>query len=51
VVLVPMLPVRAGSLERVALAGSSSGGGATRVRIYRVVGTTVLPADFNIRRW
>jgi len=36
-----------GATVRVALAGSSSGGGESRVRIYRVVGTTVPPADFN----
>jgi ABC-type lipoprotein release transport system permease subunit len=34
-----------GSTVRVALAGAT--GGATRVRSYHVVGTTVLPADFN----
>ena len=39
-----------GSTVRVALAASSPAGGtdgATKVRDYRVVGTTVLPADFN----
>ncbi len=36
-----------GSTVRVAISGSSSAGGATKVRSFRVVGTTVLPADFN----
>jgi ABC-type lipoprotein release transport system permease subunit len=36
-----------GSTVRVASAGSSPGGGTAKVRSYRVVGTTVLPADFN----
>ncbi len=38
---------RVGSTVRVALSGSSSAGGATKVRSFRVVGTTVLPPDFN----
>ncbi len=38
---------RVGSTVRVAQSGSSSGGGATQVRRFRVVGTTVLPPDFN----
>src|ERR1700683_4843363 len=37
---------RVGSTVRVSLAGSSSPGG-TKVRSYRVVGTTVLPPDFT----
>lgn len=38
---------RVGSTVRVAVSESSSAGGATRVRSFRVVGTTVLPPDFN----
>ncbi len=38
---------RVGSTVRVALSGSSSPGGATTIRRFRVVGTTVLPPDFN----
>ncbi len=38
---------RVGSTVRVALSGSSSGGQTTKVRTFRVVGTTVLPPDFN----
>ena len=38
---------RVGSTVRIALSGSSSAGGATKVRSFRVVGTTVLPPDFN----
>ncbi len=36
-----------GSTVRVAQSGSSSAGGATKIRSFRVVGTTVLPPDFN----
>ena len=36
-----------GSTVRVALSGSSPAGGSTKVRRFRVVGTTVLPPDFN----
>jgi len=38
---------RVGSTVRVALGGSSSSGQTTKVRSFRVVGTTVLPPDFN----
>ena len=36
-----------GSTVRIALSESSSASGATRVRNFRVVGTTVLPPDFS----
>ena len=36
-----------GSTVRVAVTGSSSAGGATTVRSFRVVGTAVLPPDFT----
>ncbi len=38
---------RVGSTVRIALSESSSAGGTTRVRSFRVVGTTVLPPDFS----
>jgi ABC-type lipoprotein release transport system permease subunit len=38
---------RVGSTARVAVSGSSSAGGATTVRSFRVVGTAVLPPDFT----
>ncbi len=38
---------RIGSTVRVALSGGSSAAGATKVRSFRVVGTTVLPPDFT----
>ena len=38
---------RVGSTVRIALSESSSAGGATRVRGFRVVGTTVLPPTFS----
>lgn len=38
---------RVGSTVRVAVSGSSSAGGATTIRSFRVVGTTVLPPDFT----
>ncbi len=38
---------RVGSTVRVAVSGSSLAGGATTIRSFRVVGTTVLPPDFT----